>query len=87
MNRIGDFLARFNLFIPVDTIVARTISDVIKEVVGVAVDPKKVTHKGGRVFVSEHAATRTAILLNQTKILESANTRLKPYSVTLLSVS
>jgi hypothetical protein len=87
MNRIGDFLARFNLFVPVDTIVSRTISDGIRDVTGVTIDPKQITHTSGKAFVATHAVTKTNIALNQKKILETVNLRLKPYKVSLSSIS
>jgi hypothetical protein len=86
MNKISDFLSRFNLFVSTETTVAKTVQSVIVDVLNITIDHSHIAYQSGVVRVSTYATVRSMIKINEAKIRSMCNERLKHYSITVTSI-
>jgi len=86
MQKITEFLARFNLFVPIGSVVAKAACEAVFEVTGVVINERDIRYSNGSVYIEGQSAIRTAIRIDETAILEKMNAKLSSHSVKVSSL-
>jgi hypothetical protein len=84
MEGIGNFLSRYLNLTPPDGAVRKALTESLKEILNITIDPRKVKIVGTVAYIEIDTTTKSMFFIHQERILQKVEEKIGKKSLTAL---